>query len=163
MDRLIEIGKEIQDKRLSYNLNIEELSLQLKITKKYLQSIESGEIFKLLPPVYSNGYIKTYANSLGLDGKKIIEELKDQSQELNFTTVNTEFIEHSLNYKEDLKPNKVTIIISLVIGLIFYGFWKLYTNDIPKTPITNDNNSTDNRQKFDRDENIGIPKSLISK
>jgi cytoskeleton protein RodZ len=71
-----EIGRILEQKRKERGLSLEEVEQATKIRKRYLKGLER-EDFAILPDaVYAMGFLKTYANYLGLDGEALSRQLK---------------------------------------------------------------------------------------
>jgi cytoskeletal protein RodZ len=71
---VFEIGNSLRDARLRQGLELADLELQTKIRAKYLKAIEE-EQFELLPgDTYVKGFLRTYAERLGLDGQLYVDE-----------------------------------------------------------------------------------------
>ena len=71
---MFEIGSSLREARLRKGLDFPELETATKIRGKYLQSLED-ERFDLLPgDTYIKGFLRTYAESLGLDGQLYVDE-----------------------------------------------------------------------------------------
>lgn len=68
------IGEIFKQRRKEMNLTLKEAENATSIRMSYLQSIEDGEVNKLISPVYAQGFVKQYAAFLGVDGEKIIRE-----------------------------------------------------------------------------------------
>ncbi len=66
--RLMQIGAYLRQVREDHALSLEEVSAKTLIQPRLLRAIELGEIHQLPEPVYVQGFIKRYADSLGLDG-----------------------------------------------------------------------------------------------
>jgi cytoskeletal protein RodZ len=66
--RLMQIGAYLHQVREDQALSLEEVAARTLIQPRLLRAIESGEIHHLPEPVYIQGFIKRYADSLGLDG-----------------------------------------------------------------------------------------------
>lgn len=73
-EQLFELGDTFRQKRKEKNLTLKEAENATSIRVNYLQSIENGELSKLISPVYAEGFIKQYASYLGLDGEAIVKE-----------------------------------------------------------------------------------------
>jgi cytoskeletal protein RodZ len=71
---VFEIGNSLRDARLRQGLELADLELQTKIRAKYLKALEE-EQFELLPgDTYIKGFLRTYAERLGLDGQLYVDE-----------------------------------------------------------------------------------------
>lgn len=69
------IGALLKEARLERNLTITEVSIAIKVNKKYIQAMEDGNFLVLPSVVYAKGFLKAYAIFLELDPKPMIEEL----------------------------------------------------------------------------------------
>ncbi len=71
---MFDIGSSLREARLRQNLDFPELEERTKIRPKYLRALED-ERFDLLPaPTYVRGFLRSYAESLGLDGQPFVDE-----------------------------------------------------------------------------------------
>jgi cytoskeleton protein RodZ len=71
---MFEIGNSLREARLRQQLDFPELEQQTKIRSKYLQALED-EKFDLLPaPTYVKGFLRNYADALGLEGQLYVDE-----------------------------------------------------------------------------------------
>jgi cytoskeleton protein RodZ len=71
---VFEIGNSLREARLRQELNFAELEQQTKIRSKYLQALED-EQFEMLPaPTYVKGFLRNYADALGLEGQLYVDE-----------------------------------------------------------------------------------------
>ena len=78
-----EIGATLREARMRARIDISEIEAQTKIRAKYLRALENEE-WDLLPgPTYVKSFLRTYADALGLDGKRLVEEYKLQHERLS--------------------------------------------------------------------------------
>lgn len=71
---MFEIGNSLRETRLRQQLDFAELEHATKIRAKYLQALEE-EHFELLPShTYIKGFLRSYADYLGLDGQLYVDE-----------------------------------------------------------------------------------------
>ncbi|MBD3881438.1 helix-turn-helix domain-containing protein [Phormidium tenue FACHB-886] len=73
IQRLMQIGAYLRQVREDHALSLEEVAARTLIQPRLLRAIESGEMHQLPEPVYIQGFIKRYADSLGLDGSDCAE------------------------------------------------------------------------------------------
>ena len=71
-----EIGRILEQKRKERGLSLEEVEQATKIRKRYLTGLEREDYTILPDAVYARGFLKTYANYLGLDGEALSQQLK---------------------------------------------------------------------------------------
>jgi len=75
---MFEIGNTLREARLRRGLDIAECEIGTKIRAKYLRAMED-EHFDLLPsPAYVRGFLRTYAQYLGLDGQLMNDEYESR-------------------------------------------------------------------------------------
>jgi cytoskeleton protein RodZ len=72
------IGPILEKARKEKGLSLEEVEHATKIRKRYLAGLEREDYGVLPDAVYAQGFLKTYANYLGLDGEELSRELKDR-------------------------------------------------------------------------------------
>lgn len=68
------LGTQFRQRRKEMNISLKEAENATSIRMTYLQSIEDGDVSKLISPVYAQGFIKQYAQFLGVDIEKILRE-----------------------------------------------------------------------------------------
>jgi cytoskeleton protein RodZ len=72
------IGPILERARMERGLTLDEAEQATKIRKRYLSGLEREDYEVLPDAVYARGFLKTYANYLGLDGDKLARELRDR-------------------------------------------------------------------------------------
>ena len=75
-----EIGRLLEHKRKERGLSLEEVEQATKIRKRYLTGLEREDYAVLPDAVYARGFLKTYANYLGLDGEALSQRLKNSTK-----------------------------------------------------------------------------------
>lgn len=71
---MFDIGSSLREARLRQELDFPELEERTKIRPKYLRALED-EQFDILPaPTYVKGFLRSYAEALGLDGQPFVDE-----------------------------------------------------------------------------------------
>jgi cytoskeleton protein RodZ len=75
---VFEIGNSLREARLRQGLEIPRIEADTKIRGKYLRALEE-EQFEVLPgDTYVKGFLKTYADYLGLDGQLYLDEFNSR-------------------------------------------------------------------------------------
>lgn len=67
-------GYYFRQRREERGLSLREVENATSIRCVYLDAIEQGKIVSMLSPVYAKGFVRQYANFLGLDGDRFIQE-----------------------------------------------------------------------------------------
>jgi cytoskeletal protein RodZ len=72
---LAEIGAHLREVRHQKTMDLEEISAQTLIPTRLLTAIEKGQVEELPELIYTRGMIRRFANTLGLDGAKLVASL----------------------------------------------------------------------------------------
>jgi len=73
-DQLKKIGANLQEARVDQSKSIEDIAVQTYIRPQLLRAIETGEVSDLPQPIFVQGFIRRYAEALGLDGKTLAKQ-----------------------------------------------------------------------------------------
>ncbi len=73
-----QIGALLEKKRREKGLSLKDVEQATKIRTRYLEGLEREDYSVLPDAVYVQGFLKTYANFLGLDGERLSRELKER-------------------------------------------------------------------------------------
>jgi cytoskeletal protein RodZ len=111
------IGTILFSKRLEQGLTLEQVAEKLKIRAKYIQAIEEDLSLPDTPsPVYMLGYLKMYADFLGLNGQAVVDKFKytqQQASEFSFPD----------SYFNDQKPSKAILLGSTILMSFLIIAW----------------------------------------
>lgn len=144
-----EVGERLKEARKAMGYTLDDLQQKTKIQKRYLIAIEEGN-YEIMPgKFYIRAFIKQYADTVGLDGDKLLNEYNEtipQPQEEN----STESIKldqtrsSSRNHNETLEMIREylpTIIISLLVIAIGVSI-SLAINRLPSQETTEETASS---------------------
>lgn len=71
-------GEILRKIRIEMKISVNEISANTNIRKTYIRAIEE-ENFKALPPiVYTRGFVKAYAEYLGLPSEKVVKDFMEK-------------------------------------------------------------------------------------
>ncbi len=73
VERLMQIGAYLHHVREEHGLSLEEVAERTLIQTRMLKAIEEGKLHYLPEPVYVQGFIRRYADAMGLDGGEFAE------------------------------------------------------------------------------------------
>jgi cytoskeleton protein RodZ len=71
---VFDIGSSLRDARLRQEIDFAELEERTKIRPKYLRALEDEQFDSLPAPTYVKGFLRSYAEALGLDGQPFVDE-----------------------------------------------------------------------------------------
>lgn len=73
-----ELGLALKEARETMDLSLDDLQEKTKIQKRYLLAIEEGEFDRLPGHFYTRAFIKSYAETVGLDPNEIFETYRSE-------------------------------------------------------------------------------------
>ncbi|MCF6097431.1 DUF4115 domain-containing protein [Thermovorax subterraneus] len=146
-----ELGDYLKNLRLKKNISLEEINRETKIRIKYLNAIEEGN-FDAIPggEVYLKGFLKNYAEAVGIDSNEILKKYKEistpKSQEFQqeYTAVEKD---RRLIIDEERPKSMLPKIPLLFVGLVLaialasFSFLKTQPDKStgpPKTTVNGD-------------------------
>jgi cytoskeletal protein RodZ len=71
-----QIGQQLRTARDTLGLSLGQIQERTKIPFNHLQALDNGRVEDLPEPVYVSGFIKRYAECVGLDGQRLSDEYK---------------------------------------------------------------------------------------
>ncbi len=117
------IGAELREVRERVGWRLAEVAAELRIREPYLHAIEQGDLEALPGPAYQVGFIRSYAQALGLDGDEILRRFraegagKAKKPELSFLAP----------VPDRAVPSGAIVLLGVVLLLAGYGYWFLHT------------------------------------
>lgn len=122
---VMQIGEKLKDKRKELNLSIKEVENSTSIRSNYIEAIEEGREDQFLSPVYMLGFLRQYANFLGLDGDQMIREnpsvFGNLSKKQDFPHgIGTLEVRGSLSGGVKWLPNLIWAMIFVVVLVLAY-------------------------------------------
>jgi cytoskeletal protein RodZ len=117
--RATTIGDLLRETREQYGTTIEQIGATLRIRPVFLQAIEGNHYDRLPGPVYAMGFVRTYADHLGLDGEAIAQRFKSEAAGLE-TKSDLSF---PMPLPERSLPGGALLLIALIVAACAYAIW----------------------------------------
>jgi len=124
----------LKSHRESQNIEISEICEFTKINQKYIQAIESGD-FTVLPTVYMRLFLRAYAEFIGADSAKALEDYellttgtiqKKTDIDVKSSDV-TEQSQPNIGFENEtppqITPQKIATGAAVIIGLFLVLYW----------------------------------------
>lgn len=120
------IGNLLREARLSKNISIEDASKRTKIHPNILKAMENDD-FKFSGTVYAKGFLKLYAEFLGLDKEDLVRRfqgvsgMSDEQPAVRKVPYSSRYLKPSINALRKINFKIVVIVILILvagIGLI---------------------------------------------
>lgn len=112
------VGEILRRSREYYKKTIPEISSVLRIRNSQVEAIESGDIDDLPGRVYAIGFVRSYAEYLGLDSDQVVELFKIQHVGRR---KRPDYI-FPISADESSRPGKVILIVSIVLIVVMLIF-----------------------------------------
>jgi cytoskeleton protein RodZ len=101
------------------------VAAELRIKEWYLEAIEAGNLAALPGPAYQLGFIRTYAQTLGLDPDEILRRFRAEGA----GSVTTPQLSFLAPVPDRAVPTGAIVLVGIVMLLVGYGFWFLHTEN----------------------------------
>ena len=124
------VGASLREARQRRGWTIEFCAQQLRIRPPVLEAMEAGRFEKLPNGAYALGFVRSYADYLGLDRDEIARRVKAEAAALNLPT---ELI-FPTPIAESRLPSGVVLAASALLATAAYGFW-YYQTASDRVPI----------------------------
>lgn len=153
VEQLQQIGEYLYHLREQQAISLEEIAKNTFIPLRLLEAIELADAARLPEPVYVKGFIRRYADALGVDGSEIAEAFPVQSypapqsseEPIAGSTSSSDYGSTSLATHQDQPsraftpyiPYAVAGVIALVaVGAIAIGASNAFRSNSPQKPDT---------------------------
>ena len=119
------VGPLLRASRQRVGEDLGDVAAMLRIRFPYLEAIEEGRFADLPGQTYAVGFVRTYAEHLGLDGEEVVRRFKSElavgnaRDDLNFPTP---MVDTSV-------PGGAIVFVGLVAAVLAYGAWYLSTTE----------------------------------
>jgi hypothetical protein len=133
---MFEIGNSLREARLRQALDFPEVEQATKIRPKYLRALED-EQFDILPgQTYVKGFLRTYAEYLGLDGQLYVDEYNSRYIHVDEETPLRARSASSRRVGPRFESSVVLVAVAAIgiVTLLVFAAWKFGT-DTPPTAI----------------------------
>ncbi|HLO74881.1 MAG TPA: helix-turn-helix domain-containing protein, partial [Magnetospirillum sp.] len=116
----VAVGQTLKTARLQMGRDVGEVAEQLRIRQPFLQALEDGRHKDLPGGTYAVGFLRTYAEFLGLDGEEMVRRFRAEAAgDLNARS-NLDF---PSPVSEGRIPGGAVLFLGLVMAGLAYGGW----------------------------------------
>lgn len=116
----VAVGQSLKTARELTGKTIAEVAAQLRIRQPFLQALEDGRHKDLPGGTYAVGFLRTYAESLGLDGEEMVRRFRAEAAgELDSRLA----LVFPSPVSEGRIPGGAVLFLGLVLAGIAYGGW----------------------------------------
>jgi len=123
-EHAVGIGTWLRACRLKRGDDLVAVSRVLRIRGIYLKAIEDGRYGDLPGPTYAVGFVRAYAEHLGLDSDEVIRRFKNEVSEINGTAE----LHFPSPRSESGTPKWAVLVGGAVFAFLAYGVWYVNSN-----------------------------------
>lgn len=118
------IGEILAEARRQKGITPKDVEKSIKIRAKYISALEENDFETIPGQAYVVGFIKTYANYLGLDGANLITRYREEYQPK--TQVSPYYLQPEPGRRRSVGLLRLAAIVGLlvVIGYLVFGGWR---------------------------------------
>lgn len=113
------VGAILRERRRRQGRDLAELAYDLHIRRRYLEAIEDSQYQALPAPVYAIGFVRSYAELLGLDGDEIVRRFKIEIAGLGVETP----LHFPLPISQGSTPKGGVVLLGAIIAVAGYISW----------------------------------------
>ncbi|MBZ0324965.1 MAG: helix-turn-helix domain-containing protein, partial [Alphaproteobacteria bacterium] len=135
------VAATLRKARMASGRSVQEVADLLRIRRAYLTAIEEGRFADLPGPAYAVGFVRSFADHLGLDSDGLVDRFKEEIASVGSLDKRTD-----LTFPEPVSegrvPNVPLLLIAVGLAAAIYGGWYYYsTRDriavdrVPEPPV----------------------------
>ncbi|HSF17020.1 MAG TPA: DUF2914 domain-containing protein [Vicinamibacteria bacterium] len=138
-------GAQLRDAREASGDSLDAIARTTRISRRYLQALEAGDLESLPGSAFEKGYIRAYSEFLGIDPQPILEAYHNEARRLGRGTPESarqtiEEMSRLLNGGTGLQSKRSAALalgVALAIGLTSVVVWLSRSGDVETEPATN--------------------------
>jgi len=125
------VGTSLRERREERGEDLRYVAQMLRIRYPYLKAIEDGLIDDLPGPTYAIGFVRTYAEHLGLDAKETVVRFKVEVEGLN--------ARNNLNFPAPIPEGKIPsgaiLLVGIIVAALIYAVWIYVSSKDSADPV----------------------------
>lgn len=114
-----ELGALLCATRMRLGKDLQRIAEVLHIRYTYLVAIEDGRYEDLPGQAYAIGFVRAYADHLGLDGDEIVRRYKEESAGLKHASA----FKFPMPSSDSALPSGTLLLVAVLAGMVVYGGW----------------------------------------
>ncbi len=115
------IGGKLQQARMQKRMKLPSIAKKLRIREEFLDALEKGNYYVFPALVYGVGFLRTYANFLGLNADELTTRFKKETTDLKSTP-----LDMPRTHDPKVMPSPKIIFRSLAVLIVLYLIWTIF-------------------------------------
>jgi len=125
---VFEIGPSLREARARQGLTIDAMEQRTKVRAKYLRFLEDERFYLLPGDTYTKGFLKVYANELGLDGQLYVDEYNSRfasgDDEVQFRARRVQPARHRRQQRRESRLVAIGVGVILIVTGLVIAAWR---------------------------------------
>lgn len=105
--------------------SVEDVAVKLRINRRYIQALEDGRVEDLPAVAYAIGFVRTYADHLGLDSGEIVRRFKEEVDGVSISNG----LDFPAPVPESGIPSGAVLVAAVIVAILAYGGWYLTASE----------------------------------
>ena len=118
------VGATLRSRREERGEDLRYVSQVLRIRFPYLKALEDGLIDDLPGPTYAVGFVRTYADHLGLNSDALVTRFKEEVKDLH----NRTDLHFPAPLPEGKIPSGAVLLVAVLLAGLVYGAWIYFSS-----------------------------------
>jgi len=131
-EQLKEISKHLRQVREAKSMRLEEVALKTNIRLACLKALDEEKFDELPEPIYVQGFIRRYADVIGLDGAALAKNFATEVVTPEFDSKQNQNLEEKLNFRIPLFVPYAVVLLVASFGLMYILNPKLSAESLAK-------------------------------
>src|SRR5580765_8670598 len=134
---MFEIGSSLREARMRQGLDFPQIESATKIRGKYLRALEDEHFSQLPAQTYVKGFLRTYAEYLGLDGQLYVDEFNSRFTREEEPLAPPRPRRQAPSRSRAVESNFVIVALAgiIAITILVVVAWKFGSSGTPSTSI----------------------------
>jgi cytoskeletal protein RodZ len=138
---MIAIGSSLREARSRQGLEFEEMEARTKVRAKYLRMLEEERFDQLPGHTYTKGFLRVYADALGLDGRLYVDEYNSRfvagDEDYAPRTRRVPPPRHRRQQRNESRIVVLTVLAIAVLTALVIAAWRFGSPDEPQVQGVN--------------------------
>ena len=134
-EAVFDIGSSLREARTRQGLDFNEMEFRTKVRAKYLRALEDENFEQLPGHTYIKGFLRTYADSLGMDGQLYVDEYNsryvagDEEQPLQTRRVPSAKGKRHHQHRES-RLVVIGVVAIVLLTMLVFAAWKFGVSNL---------------------------------
>jgi len=116
------VGHSLKIVRERQGLSLVDVAARTRIRRQHLDAIEGGRFTELPGPIYITGFLRTYAETLGLEPEQVVQNFQSES---DIARQRKELV-FPMPRPEQRTPRLLLVLLALAVAAGAYAVWYRY-------------------------------------